>query len=251
MGQVDVFTDEQLRTNAGQVADQSTNLQDFNVQLLGGTGDHTRLSTTGFPPGQAADLALAQHIGRAAQAFAAMTWNLWALSSALHIVADVYETADHEDALNFAFMDPDAATPAGLPWYLNPADPLVKLGGKGDREAGNGAGTDGGGERMYRLDDPRLGRQPGDPRHFVTERYDTDGNVVSRRHEVSYPDGRTHYYTEVPRDGGTFEKTDRFHVGPQPAPVPLEEWMRRQQDKLDEAVDESLQELERVGVKTG
>ena len=120
MSEVDVNSGT-LREAGGMLSDfHDEVLERNNTNLLHGTGHHMAISTGGFFPGARAQEHLSKHPPDAYKLLTELSGSLLALSSALYTVADVYETADHEQAMEFAFLNPDADVPAGLPPDINP-----------------------------------------------------------------------------------------------------------------------------------
>ena len=70
----------------------------------------------------------------------ALVLSCYALSSALHILADAYHAADHEDALKFAFLEPGAARPAGLSPFIDESQTILAQSGSGQKPSGGAGG---------------------------------------------------------------------------------------------------------------
>ena len=192
---------------------------------------HTAISTAGFPPGAQAQQALQGAIQRFATVPTDTVANCLALSSALHVVADVYTTADHENAMKFAFLEPGAKKPEGLPFYVDPKRTIRDPGGESEngRQTGEGkapAGTDrkGSGDGG-RSAGPRTEQRSiraygvgGRSRRDETRHYDKDGNLVRVDVAEHDTDGAARYYSLTQNENGGWEPSKEFSVPPQPGP---------------------------------
>lgn len=149
-----------------------------NAHLLHGVGDDQHISTAGFSPGVWAQEMLTRHYNRAQEVFGTINNNFIAISSGVHIVADLFETTDQEGALEFAFLNPDAEVPAGLPPYIDPTMTSVQLRARAEAEAAlNGGGLPDGWTRRERTTSPYSS---------VVEIVDGNGNVVASMHQGYY-----------------------------------------------------------------
>jgi hypothetical protein len=216
---------------------------------LGGYGEHTRVSTGGFEMGEQCQMRMDGHRRLAAEVYRTIGQNLMALASSLHIVADVYDTADHEEAVKFAFAMPGVDVPAGLPPYIDPEKSFndwtaqdragAEEAVQGDAEVASGGAT----QHTYtRRFHPGLDTEPL-PTDEVTEHYDADGNLLKSEHHLSYPDGSDRYYTSHYDGAGDVERTDgEWEFGPQPAPAdgPMEAGVRAM-DESQEMVEDQLE----------
>lgn len=268
----------EVDVNAGTLREAGESLSDFqgklfernNAHLLHGTGDHMSISTGGFFPGTLAQTHLSKHPPDAYTLIMELGGDLLALSSALHIVADVYETADHEQAMEFAFLNPDAKVPSGLPPDINgevTVGGTPKGGEGGETSAPPGQVPDGGSRHQYLVRSPDKSNDGSTT--WVTEIRDADGNLVSRTQHTTRPDGGyavsyyngdnqllrqehkqitsdggTLYYTDVYDRNGNAERQDIIRFGDQPRPVAHGEalqWM------VDEGIEKSDEELKRHG----
>lgn len=151
--------------------------------------DTGRLSGGFFDASLAAD----HHVQRLNEALGtALTrvdQQLLALSSALHIVADVYHSADLENALEFAWNQPGGTAPAGLPAYVDP-DNVVSLDpDQNSFEEADAAGQDAGAGGGSQAPAPHTYHPGWDRNRIVTEYYDADGAVTHQVHRIPHPDG--------------------------------------------------------------
>lgn len=226
-------TPEDLR-DAGKIISEAreTLAEGAGKAVLDGKGQHRLISTGGFSPGTDAQAALSNATTRLRQAIGTIQTNYVALASALNIVADVFSTKDAENAraFEFAFVAPGASRPAGLPSYV---DPRVTLLGEQRRAAEDtakrataGRDMDSGRRSSYIIQVPSTSLPPGAVSHIksVNTTYDEDGNFESMRvqNTVTYPGGRTEYYTETYDDSYTDpEVSGEWEVGPQPPPFPV------------------------------
>lgn len=107
------------------------------------TNDTGRLSGGYFKMSLMADELMFQRNAELQLARADIVNNLMALSSAVHIAADVYTAGDLENAIEFAFVASDVP-PEGLPAYIKPDQTLGQLREDAQQEAADG-GRDGDG----------------------------------------------------------------------------------------------------------
>lgn len=248
MTTVDVNADT-LRTGGETLTEERNNLaSEGNVHLLHGVGDDRHLSTGGFFPGVMAQDYLRERYNEVQPLFSDLLMDLLGLSSGLHVVADLYNEADHLQAVEFAFANPEAQVPGNLPWYINAEHTL----GSADEwaeearedgvppptqgEAGEGSGST---ERQRYIPSG-----PHGPGRWVTETLDADGNVLRAEYRVVYPSGASYYYTEVPGENGMVQ-SDHVYVGPQNSPVgegEVLDWI------LNDSTEEADEQLERLGL---
>jgi YD repeat-containing protein len=87
---------------------------------LHGYGEDQHISTGGFRMGANCQEHLGGLVNQANQAFIRVHQDLTGLCSALYIVADLYHSTDHEEAMKFAFDLPGATVPANLPSHIDP-----------------------------------------------------------------------------------------------------------------------------------
>jgi hypothetical protein len=228
-----------LRDAGANLSDGGEQMQHSNAQVLGGVDGHTEISTGGFPMGVRAQMALGSRAVAAFGQSQVITSDFRALSSALHILADVYETADHEEAIKFAFVDPSADVPRGLPGYVDP------------EETAGGAAPAGG---AVVASDSRSATSviAGPPDRatssdVVTAYHDRDGGVTSASHHLTHPDGSHDYYTEVhptdPEDAGDPIITNKLTVEPQNPAAADREYFERLEADTEAQKDERVQEL--------
>lgn len=172
---------------AGETLNQAreTLVDGSNAHLLHGVGKDQHISTAGFWPGVWAQRELTERYNEAQQAFMEINNNIIALSSALHIVADVFDSAEQANALEFAFMNPDAEVPAGLPGYVDPKVNSVKLREQAEAAAERAALANG------KLPDGHTRRETvTSPYTRTIEILDENGKVVSTIYVSSFG-GRT------------------------------------------------------------
>ncbi len=264
MSEVDVDA-ETLREAGESLSEfQSELLDRNNTHLLHGIGQHMNISTGGFEPGVLAQSHLSKHPGDAYKLLTDLSGDLLALSSALHIVADVYETADHEQAMEFAFLNPDAEVPAGLPPDVN-ADYTVggEPKGDGDGEApslSDGEVPEGGSIRHTYHDSSstltteirdadgnlvsRKVRTMKDDGGYIISHYNSSNELVRRDYKSILSTGSTYYYSDVYDSNGNSERRDWVWFGQQNSPVPpgqALEWMTA------EGLEMAEEELRRHG----
>lgn len=212
--------------------------------LIDGYGDHRPylLSPQLFEPGARAQSLVQEATSRYGTAASALLTSCYGISSALHILADAYYAADHEDALAFAFLEPGAALPAGLSPQVDPTMTVGQMlrqhAGDSDQAAptGNYPG-DGAGDNL-RTDTFYTGRIDAEPGSATswrqverTARLDEDGNVLWTTYKVTYGDGRTFYYEQTP--GGQRELV--FEVPAQASPRGPIAAIEQQQQEIEQA----------------
>jgi hypothetical protein len=178
---------EGLRTAGGDMNESRAQLVDgSNAHLLHGVGDDRQISTAGYWPGVWAQQSLTERYNEAQEAFHNINNNFMALSSALYIVADVFETSDLDSALEFAFLNPEAGIPAGLPAYIDPKVTSVQMRQQAEVEAAvNGGGMPPGWTRRERVTSPYS---------KTIEIVDANGNVVGSQY-MSTVGGQTTTWT--------------------------------------------------------
>lgn len=241
MSTVDVSPDS-LRTAGNDLVEAREDMVDSEYfTQLDGMGDHTNLSPGMFTAGAAAQMRLQAHNIRMKEVFATIQMNMIGLSSALHIVADVYETADHEDAFKFAFVDPDVGAPAGLPFYvdqdssfLNPPEEDADTDdGENPVVIPDEASSPSFNAREYTV--PGSAMYNGAPTMHYTETTSADGTRVVRVKEI-YPDGSTNYYTNTYRDDGTVDRSDEMTFGSQRQPADwgdVADWLNAEANDIE------------------
>lgn len=219
---------------------------------LNGYGDHTAssISTQMFEPGEHAKLLLQQALDAHLQAVNALQVNCRALASALHILADVFTSADHEDALRFAFMEPGATAPPGLPSYVDPDESVWQQWDEAQQDADDPDDIDednpfrdllleqNGNPNESRVGDSYWVDMPPDRggRYLVTREriYDGDGNLLSTRYTCHYPDGSTYYY----RRDAEGEIIDDFYVPTQPKAQPIGAAGEQERERAEELLEQ-------------
>lgn len=236
-----------LRAGGEKLTEQREALaREGNVHLLHGHGDHMHLSTGGFYPGVMAQQYLTHNYNRTPALFQAIGMDLTGLASGLHVVADLFETTDHAQAVEFAYANPEAGVPTALPWYLDPKSTLQQPANAEETAAGEPAaseGPDGAGtaEGGFTQRQTYLPGGPGVPPRWATEIVNSDGEVVRTEYRVVYPGGGYLYYTEEPSQDGPVRTID-FYVPPQTqpvAPLAVQEWiLADQQEDLDRELGE-------------
>jgi uncharacterized protein YukE len=170
---------------------RETLIDQSNGNLLHGVGQDQHISTAGFWPGVWAQKQLTNRYNEAQQAFLNINNNFIAISSALYIVADVFQSTDQRDALEFAFLNPNAQRPSGLPAYMLDQDgnirTSVEFRAQAEAEVAlNGGGLPPGWTRRDRTTSPYS---------KVTELVDANGNVVAAMYTSSYlGETRVSYY---------------------------------------------------------
>lgn len=170
---------------------RETLIDQSNGNLLHGVGQDQHISTAGFWPGVWAQKQLTNRYNEAQQAFLNINNNFIAISSALYIVADVFESTDQRNALEFAFLNPNAQKPSGLPAYMLDKDgnirTSVEFRAQAQAEAAlNGGGLPPGWTRRERTTSPYS---------TVMELVDANGNVVAAMYTSSYlGETRVSYY---------------------------------------------------------
>lgn len=221
---------------------------------LSGAGDplsvdgRTQISTGGFPPGNEARQALNEVIKRFSPVRGEIIQNAYALSSALHIVADLYTTTDHKNALDFAFVAPKAKTPKGLPFYINRKNTFASW----RKKASKGRSTDTVETPKPRVETSRSTQQ--EPR-IVKRRIPMRGEGgIARRYETIHygengeptridiadyeRDGAARFYSLTPDDDGGWKRSKEFYVGPQPPVADLNQINRVRNEELKKMMDE-------------
>jgi hypothetical protein len=176
-----------LRKAGGNLNEaRETLLTESNAHLLNGVGGDRHISTGGFAWGNYAQKLLGERYETAQQVLNDANQNLIALSSALYIVADVFETTDQDEALEFAFLNPDADIPAGLPSYIDPEVTSVQMREQAELQATlNGGGMPAGYTRRERNTSPYS---------KVIEILDENGKVVGSM-QMNWYGGKTTTYT--------------------------------------------------------
>lgn len=213
----------------GTIQPVPTQAVDGETVNIGGAGDllsadgRNQISTARFPPGQLAQQALAGVISRFVPVPVEITNNARALSSALHIVADVYTTADHENAMEFAFVNPEAERPAGLPYYVNPKQTFESMRKKAEKDQRNGGSNrqpvkDSGAPRGTRTEERRVRMWGVDG---IATRQDTiyynEKGERTRIERVDYElDGGARFYSLTRQKDGDWTRSEEFYVGGQP-----------------------------------
>ncbi|QSB15320.1 hypothetical protein JQS43_02855 [Natronosporangium hydrolyticum] len=240
-------TPDSLRTTAsafidagGEVMGAAAMGGDGGGANIIGQGEHTsqHLSTQMFEPGAQAQQFVSDKLGQYGQAAAQMLGNCFALASALSIVADAYDTTDHAEALQFAFLQTDDR-PAGLPSHIDGEntvfdDPPVAQ----DAPAPDVlTDSDGGYSTETTQNDSPA---PGVRSHTETVTRDEEGNLVRVEHQVEHHDGTTSYHTDrYNKDGTAFERSDGWTMDSPQAPAPppmaaLEADIDATREKLEE-----------------
>lgn len=257
MSEVDVNSGT-LREAGGMLSDfHDEVLERNNTNLLHGTGDHMAISTGGFYPGALAQQYLSKHPPDAYKLLTELSGDLLALSSALHIVADVYETADHEQAMEFAFLNPEAGTPSGLPPDVRTEYTVGGAPKEGDgtpESLSTGGEVPEGGSVQHSYHDGSStvttvirdadGKIVSRKLHTFTENggyrtryYDGEYHLLREEHKDVSSEGNTSYYTDVYDRNGNSERRDEMSFGSQPHPVapgqPLNWMVQEQLDKID------------------
>lgn len=186
MATIDVSPDG-LR-EAGNTLDQAreTLVTNGNVHLLHGIGDDQHISTGGFPPGAFAQEQLSQLYGQAQEAFNNIFNNFIAISSGLYLVADLFNRTDQDQALKFAFLDPDTAVPDWLPVGVDPKVTSQQMREETEaKQALNGGALPDGWTRRERETSPYT---------RVTELLDENGKVVGSIHTTTVAGRQTVAY---------------------------------------------------------
>jgi hypothetical protein len=181
-----------------------------NAHMLHGVGDNQHISTGGFAPGVWAQEMLSRHYDRAQEVFGTVNNNIIALSSAVHIVADLFEGTDQQHALEFAFLNPNVDTPSGLPPYIRPDVNSTQMRQQAELEAAlNGGELPEGFRTVTRPLYPNLMHEYGSEMPQVTEIFDDNGNLVGQMIITNYSDGRkvTQTYDGEGTNIGTQEYT--------------------------------------------
>lgn len=223
-GETVAVSPEALRTMGGDITEARETLEDDNNgNLLGGVGDHRQVSEGSFPPGLQAQSHLTGHVSGIDKALATIQTKMVGLCSAALILADVYDSADHEEALRFAFAEPGVEAPGGLPMGVDPDSSFLQQQQEEHGEAGDDEETDAtelgdagqldpGDDNIETRGATGEERAPGALQHLVTERYDDDGNLEWEQHKVTTVDG-VEYYTEDHRPDGSVERTNEIEFG--------------------------------------
>lgn len=165
--------------------------------MINGYGKHTpaRLSPQLFEPGAKAQDLVVQATSDYTAAAQALVLSCYALSSALHILADAYHAADHEDALKFAFLEPGAARPAGLSPFIDESQTILAQSGSGQKPSGGAGGRgDEAGEAAPQTHTYYLGHGAGRRQVTRTDYFDSDGNLLRSSYVTTYADGRVEYH---------------------------------------------------------
>jgi hypothetical protein len=189
MATINVSPEGLREAGGGLNATREELVTEGNAHMLHGVGDNQHISTGGFGPGVWAQEMLTRHYGRAQEVFNTINNNIIALSSAVHIVADLFESTDQDHALEFAFLNPDAAVPGGLPPYIDPEVTSAQLRAQAELEAAANGGEL---PEGYRSETGPLypGAYYGSAMPMVTRIYDDKGNLVGRMVVTNYSDGR-------------------------------------------------------------
>lgn len=176
-----------LREAGGNLNEgRETMVTESNAHLLHGVGDDRHISTAGFAWGNEAQRLLTERYNWAQEAFNNINQNFIALSSALHIVADVFDSTEQDNALEFAFLNPDAEVPANLGPNIDKDVTSVQLQEQAEVDAAlAGGGMPAGWERRERHTSPYS---------KVIEIVDADGKVVGAMH-VNWYGGKTTTYS--------------------------------------------------------
>jgi hypothetical protein len=167
-----------------------------------------------------------------------VTQSLNALSSALHILADVYESADLENAVAFAFGASETV-PAGLPAYVDPNRTWSSLAEQAEREQEQrrqngqdpGTGGPGGDGEPGGRSEPFVVRADGESLSG-TRFYDEKGNLIRTEYYTYHDDGTRTVTTYV--DG---EKTSEVIESPG-----IHDVIDRQQIENNEQMERALRE---------
>jgi hypothetical protein len=260
---------DSLRDRAKNIAKIGKNLQDDlmgPMMLLHGGGEDVSLSTGGFAEGGICDQLNSRNASELSAFAPDLHTNLVALSSVMHVLADLYETTDAENtsaitgsatlgAVEWAFGDPRADKPANLPYYLQDAKTLEELAEQGKRpdtvmsdDVVIASGTFTGGNYVtYQSDDGRTRTVVNTRQGRTVTGYTKDGTVEYEVHSgddgdsvirKNYHDGelvstttRTHTVTE---DGNeTHERTSSRTVyadGRKPTDGPTEHMVTTEYD---------------------
>ncbi|MBK1783470.1 hypothetical protein [Prauserella cavernicola] len=228
-----------FRTFGENVASLREGLQDHlsaEGALLQGGAQNNQFSTGFFPPGREAE-SVAQWSAEEAQLFLADAMqNLTVLSSAAHIIADLYGSGDDMGAVNlntiqFAFDSPGASRPAGLSPHVDgtTVEDLYDQPASGGGAAPSSApGSDSGSapepeQYTTHQTHPHAGLTH---TQHVTEVRDENGDLVRRtiNHEFHHSDGTVEMHTEKQDPDGSAETSGHRTITPQGDPVTTDDW---------------------------
>lgn len=177
---------EGLREAGEQLYNLRTDMvSETALPKLHGFGDDQHISTGGFLMGALSQQSLGELVGQANQAFSRIHQDLLGLCSAVYIVADLYHSTDHEEAMKFAFDLPGATTPANLPSHIDPTRTSRELRKEMMAEAaaaGDGPLPPGWEEKTQTI-------TIGTGTLTITTIYDEDGNKIVSRSRHVFGDG--------------------------------------------------------------
>lgn len=167
-----------------------------NLDVLHGYEDDQYISTGGFPMGVKCQDRLTALFGQACQAYGRVYQDLFGLASALYIVADLFGSADADQAalLEFAFAASGAKVPAGLPEWIDPEQTGHELAREMRRQHQLDMALNEDGVLPAGWSEETFPLYPGSA-ITVTEIRDADGKLVIRRQSSTSADGTNYVVT--------------------------------------------------------